>query len=90
MHLILDGELTPTLLPSSIRRTDEQGWNHMKRFLASIIFLLIYIGGVTVAWNLPGTEFGGTIPFAFLWLFLTSKLVSHLVAWFGWTERKAR
>lgn len=61
----------------------------MKRFLSSVIFLLIYIGGVTVAWNLPGTEFGWTIPFALLWFFLASKLVSHLVAWFGWTERKA-
>lgn len=61
----------------------------MKRFLTSVIFMLIYFGGVTVAWNLPGAQMGWTIPFGFLWLFLTSKLVSHLVAWFGWTERKA-
>jgi len=62
----------------------------MKQILTNVIFLIIFLGGVTLAWNMPGTEYGWTILFGFVWFFLTSKIVSHLVAWFGWTESKNR
>ena len=61
----------------------------MKQILTSIIFVIIYLGGVMVAWNMPGEKYGWTILFGFVWFFLTSKGVSHLVAWFGWTEPKS-
>lgn len=60
----------------------------MKKGIAGLIFFVIFIGGVTLAWNIPGLKNGPSLIIAFVWFFVTSKFVSYLAARFGWTEAK--
>ena len=60
----------------------------MKKGVVTLIFLVVFIGGVTATWNIPGFKNGLSLIFAFAWFFVTSKFVSCLAARFGWTKAK--
>jgi len=60
----------------------------LKKGVVGLIFLAIYIGGVTAAWTIPAFKDGLSLIFAFAWFFVTSKFVSYLAARFGWTKAK--
>lgn len=63
----------------------------MKKFVATLVFLVLYFAGVLLAWSLPALKCSGwTVLFALVWFFVVSKVVSYLAARLGWTEPKSR
>ena len=58
--------------------------SHMKRFLASLAFVLVYACGVLIAWNTPGIANNLTPIFAIAWVFATNKIVAWMVKKAGW------
>jgi len=61
---------------------------HMKRFLASLAFVLVYACGVLIAWNTPGIANNLTPIFAIAWVFATNKIVSWMVKKAGWDRNE--
>lgn len=73
---------------NEVRRCLPEEDGHMKRFLASLAFVLVYACGVLIAWNTPGIANNLTPIFAIAWVFATSKIVAWLVTKAGWDSNE--